>query len=143
MARSDEEKSIGRLATERSTEDLRQEIAREQEEISQTVGEIGERIEEKLNWRRYVEKSPYAAIGAAAAAGFVAMGMMTKRRKPVDQIVDAVSRSLRGSKAGKYAKRTAPKGLINMTLLGFATKAASGWLKNAAMRYADTAARRS
>jgi hypothetical protein len=47
---------------ERSTEDIRQDIAKEKEDISQTVEQIGERTNEKLDWRGYVNGSPYWAL---------------------------------------------------------------------------------
>jgi hypothetical protein len=44
---------------DRSTEDIRHDIAKEKEKISQNVDEIGERIKEKLDWRVYAKESPY------------------------------------------------------------------------------------
>jgi ElaB/YqjD/DUF883 family membrane-anchored ribosome-binding protein len=64
---SGEEKEAG---VERSSEDIRQAIAREKENVSQTVEQIGERIKEKMDWRGYVRDSPYWAIGAAAGLGY-------------------------------------------------------------------------
>ena len=59
---------------ERSTEDIRQDIAKEKENISQTIEQIGERINEKLAWRGYVKESPYWALGAAAGLGYLPHG---------------------------------------------------------------------
>ena len=55
---------------ERSTEEIRQDIAKGEENISQTVEQIGERIKEKLDWRGYVRDSPYWALGVAAGLGW-------------------------------------------------------------------------
>lgn len=37
----------------RSTEDIRQDIAREEESLSRTAQQIGDRIKEKLDWSEY------------------------------------------------------------------------------------------
>ena len=57
---------------ERSSDDIRQDIVKGEENISQTVEQIGERIKEKLDWREYVKDSPYVALGAAAGIGYLA-----------------------------------------------------------------------
>jgi ElaB/YqjD/DUF883 family membrane-anchored ribosome-binding protein len=116
---------------ERSTEEIRQDIAKGEENISQTVGQIGERIKEKLDWRRYVKDSPYWALGAAAGLGYLVSGMFKTRTTPVERIMDSIAGKARDSLGGVFAGAAGP-GLIKVTLLGVATKAAANWIKNAA-----------
>ena len=115
---------------ERSSEEIRQDIAKGEENLSQTVEQIGERIKEKLDWRGYVKDSPYWALGAAAGLGYLASRMLITRTTPMERVMDSVADEVRDSLGGLLARAAGP-GLIKVTLLGFATKAAVGWLKNA------------
>ena len=115
---------------ERSTEDIRQDIAKGGENISQTVEQIDERIQEKLDWRGYVKDSPYWALGAAAGLGYLASGMFKKRTSPMERIMGSIAEVGRDSLGGLLAGAAGP-GLIKVTLLGIAAKAAAGWIKNA------------
>jgi len=115
---------------ERSTEDIRQDIAKGKENISQTVEQIGERIKEKLDWRGYVKDSPYWALGAAAGLGYLASRVFIKRTTPVERILGSIAEEVRGSVGGLLAG-AAGSGLIKVTLLGIATKAAANWIKKA------------
>lgn len=115
---------------ERSTEDIRQDIAKGEESISQTLEQIDERIKEKLDWREYVIDYPYWAMGAAAGLGYLASRMFTKRPTLMERIIDAVAEEARHS-LGNVLAGAAGHGLIKVTLLGIATKAAAGWIKNA------------
>ena len=47
---------------ERTTEDIMQDIAREEQQLSQTAEQIGERLKESLGSRVYVRDSPYWAL---------------------------------------------------------------------------------
>lgn len=116
---------------ERTTEVIRQDIAKREENISQTVDQIGERIKEKLDWRGYVKESPYLALGAAVGLGYIASGMFRTRATPVERMMDSFAEKARDSLGGVLVGAAGP-GLIKLTLLGIATKAAAGWLKNAA-----------
>ena len=115
---------------ERSSEDIRQDIAKEKENISQKVDQIGERIKEKLDWREYVKDSPYLAIGVAAGLGYIGSRVLITRTTPMERIMDSIAGEVRGSLGGLIPGAAGP-GLIKMTLLGIATKAAAGWIKNA------------
>jgi len=116
---------------ERSSEDIRQDIAKEKENISRTVEQIGDRINEKLDWRGYVKDSPYWALGAAAGLGYLASRIFIKRTTPVERIMGSIAEEVRGSVGGLLAG-AAGSGLIKVTLIGIATKAAASWIKNAA-----------
>jgi ElaB/YqjD/DUF883 family membrane-anchored ribosome-binding protein len=129
----DEREHLGKekeADVERSSEDIRQDIAREKENVSQTVEQIGERIKEKMDWRGYVRNSPYWAIGAAAGLGYLASGMFKKRTTPMERIMASIDKKVRDSLVGLLVGSAGP-GLIKVTLLGVATKAAAGWIKSA------------
>jgi len=115
---------------ERSTEDIRQDIAKAKENISQTVEQIGDRINEKLDWRGYVKESPYWALGAAAGLGYLATRMFLTRTTPMERIMRPIAEEVRDSLGGLLAGAARP-GLIKVALMGVATKAAGSWIKNA------------
>jgi ElaB/YqjD/DUF883 family membrane-anchored ribosome-binding protein len=115
---------------ERSTEDIRQNIVKGEEKISQTIEQIGERIKEKLDWRGYVKDYPYLALGAAAGLGCLASGMFITRTTPMERIMGSIAEEVRDSLGGLRTGAAGP-GLIKVTLLGIATKAAASWIKNA------------
>jgi hypothetical protein len=123
----DKEKEAG---VECSSEDIRQDIAREKENVSQTVEQIGERIKEKMDWRGYVKDSPYWAMGAAAGLGYLASGRFKKRTTPMERMMGSIDKKVRDSLVGLLVGAAGP-GLIKVTLLGIATKAAAGWIKSA------------
>ncbi len=114
---------------ERSTEDIRQDIAREEENLSRTAQQIGDRIKEKLDWSAYVKNSPYWALGAAAGLGFLASKMLQTRTTPMERIIGSLAEEVRASIGGLHIGAAAPS-LIQVTLLGIATKVATDWIKN-------------
>ena len=114
---------------ERSAEDIREDIAKGEENISQTVEQIGDRIKEKLDWREYVKDSPYWALGAAAGIGYLASWMFITRATPMERIMSSIAEEVHDSLGG-LAGATGP-GLIKLTLIAIATKAAASWIKNA------------
>ena len=120
---------------ERSTADIRQDIAKGEENISQTVEQIGERIKEKLDWRGYVRDSPYWALGVAAGLGYLASGGFKRRPTPMERIMGSIAEVGRDSLGGLLAGAAGP-GLIKVTLLGIAAKSAAGWIKNEALKTA-------
>ena len=103
---------------ERSSEDIRQDIAKEEENISQTVEQIGELIEEKLDWREYVKDSPYLAIGAAAGLGYLASRIFITRTTPMERIMGSIAEEVRGSLGGVLVGAAGP-GLIRVTLQSY------------------------
>jgi len=115
---------------ERSSEDIRQDIAKGEKNISQTVDQIGELIEEKLDWREYVKDSPYLAIGAAAGLGYLASRIFIARATPMERIMGSIAQEVRGSLGGVLVG-AAGSGLIGATLRSVAVKAAAGWIKKA------------
>jgi len=115
---------------ERSTEDIHQDIAKKEENISQAVEQIGERIKEKLDWRGYVKDLPYWALGAAAGLGYLASGMFITRTPPIERIMGSIAEEVRDTLGGLRAGAAGP-GLIKVILLSIATKAAVSWIKSA------------
>ena len=122
--------SIRGAGGERSTEDIRQDLAKEKESISQAIEQIGERVKEKMDWRAYVRDYPYWALGAAAGLGYLASLVFTKRRTPVEQIMRPIAEELRHT-VGSLLAGAAGSGLIKVTLISIATKAAANWIENA------------
>ncbi len=114
---------------ERSTEEIREDIDREEENLSRTAQEIGDRIKEKLDWSGYVKDSPYWALGAAAGLGFLASKLLQTRTTPMERIMATLAEEVRGSLGGLHVGATGPS-LTKVTLLGIATKVATDWIKN-------------
>jgi hypothetical protein len=121
---------------DRSTEDIRQDIAREKEKISQKVDQIGELIKEKLDWRAYAKDSPYWVLGAGVGLGYLASKVLIPRTTPMERIMDTITDEVRGSFGNMIpdAVNDSRPGLLKMTLVGMATKAANTWLKKAIPR---------
>ena len=115
---------------ERGSEDIRQDIAKEKESISQTVEQIGDGINEKIDWRGYVRDSPCWALGAAAGLGYLASRMFIRRTTPMERIMRPIAEGVRDSLGGMLVG-AAGSGLIRATLMGMATKAAANWIMNA------------
>jgi hypothetical protein len=122
--------NIRQADVERSTDDIRQDIAKEKENISQAVDQIGERIKEKMDWRGYVNASPYWAMGAAAGLGYLASRIFIRRTTPMERLMRPIAEEVRDSLGGLLAG-AAGSGLIKVTLMGIATKVAASWIKSA------------
>jgi hypothetical protein len=114
---------------ERSTEEIRQDIAREEENLSRTAQQIGDRIKDKLDWSAYVKDSPYWALGTAVGLGFLAARMLQTRTTPMERIMGSLAEEVRGSLGGLHVGASGPS-LIQVALLGIATKVATGWIMN-------------
>ena len=121
--------NIRQADVERSTDDIRQDIDKEKENISQAVDQIGERIKEKMDWRGYVRDSPYWALGAAAGLGYLSSRMFIRRTSSMERIMRPIAEEVRDSLGGLLAG-AAGSGLIKVTLMGIATKAAASWIKS-------------
>ena len=114
----------------RSTADIRQDIAKEEENLSRTAQQIGDRIKEKLDVSEYVKDSPYWALGIAGGIGLLASRALKRRATPMERIMRSLAEELRGSLGGLHVGAAAPS-LVKVTLVGIGTKLASGWLRNA------------
>ena len=116
--------------TGRSTSVIRQDIAQGGENISQTVEQLGQRIQEKLDWREYVKASPYLTLGIAAGLGCLASGLLRKRTTPGERLARILAEKV-GDSLGSLRNEAAGPGLIKATLLAIAVKTAADWLQNA------------
>ena len=115
----------------RSTDDIRQDIAREEDNLSRTVQQIGDRIQEKLDWSEYVKDYPYWALGAAAGLGFLASKILQTRATPMERIMGSLTEEIRGSLGGLHVGAARPS-LIQVNLMGIATKVATDLIKKTA-----------
>jgi ElaB/YqjD/DUF883 family membrane-anchored ribosome-binding protein len=79
---------------QRSAEEIRQDIAAKRETISETVDKLGDRIQQSLDWREYVNDYPFVALGAAAGLGLLVSGLLKPRPTPRDRIMDALAESV-------------------------------------------------
>ncbi|MFL6275655.1 MAG: hypothetical protein ACJ74G_10755 [Blastocatellia bacterium] len=129
---------------ERSAEAIRQDIAAKRDSISETVDKLGERIQETLDWREYIGKYPWLAIGLAAGAGFIVAGLFKHEPTPRERIMDAVAEiaedfadrardamgdALPGKKNGPaVAMRAAVTGAITKAALDFGKRKAGEML---------------
>jgi len=88
------EKDDLRRDNDRTSADIREDLAAHRESISDTVDKINQRLHDSLDWRRYVTDHPLAAVGVASGAAFlVAMLVTRRRRSPGERIADAVAGS--------------------------------------------------
>ena len=55
----------------RTTEEIERDIAATREAIKDTVDEIEERLHRAVDWRSYVEGSPWIALALATGAGIL------------------------------------------------------------------------
>ncbi len=117
---------------ERTTEDIMQDIAREEKQLSQTAEQIGERLKEKLDWRAYVNDAPYWALGVAAGLGYLASKRLKARRAPLEQFISSLPEEVRDAGNGLNAT-TARPGLCRAILMAIATKAVADWIKHATL----------
>ena len=123
VARDDQSYQAG-VDVERTSAEIKADIATDLDNISAKAGDIRERIEEKLDWREHVKESPFWALAAAAGVGFLASGMVVRRPGPLEHIFETAVGSFSGGGG---------RSLIQMALLGIATKAVAGLIKKAAV----------
>lgn len=114
----------------RSTEKILQDIAREEENLSRTAQQIGDRIKEKLDWSEYVKDSPYWALGIAVGVGFFASRVLQTRTTPMERIMNSLAKEVRYSLGGLHVGAAGPS-LAKVTLLGIGTKLATEWIRTA------------
>jgi ElaB/YqjD/DUF883 family membrane-anchored ribosome-binding protein len=125
---------------ERSAEAIRQDIAAKRDSISETVDRLGERIQETFDWREYIAKYPWVALGLAAGVGFMVAGMFKRQPTPRERIMDAVAevtedftdrlRDVVGDAVP--GKKSGPAQMLKATLIGAVSKAALDFAKGKA-----------
>lgn len=82
------------LATERSAEEIRQDIAAKRESITETVDRLGERVQETFDWRTYIGDYPWVAVGVAVGAGLLLSSIFKPRPTPRERMMDALAESI-------------------------------------------------
>lgn len=137
MAEKGDSRNAG--VTERSATEIRSDIAAHRESITQTVGQLGDRIHQTLDWKGYISRHPYAAVGIAAGAGLIVGRLLSRKPTPSERIIDAlvdkaeqIGDDLRES-AKKLFLRTAAPSLFRGTIYGLAGKALMQYLQNRAI----------
>jgi ElaB/YqjD/DUF883 family membrane-anchored ribosome-binding protein len=123
-------------AIERSSEEIRHDIAERREHITEAVDKLSDRVHETLDWRSYVVEHPVTAIGLAAGVGFLISGIFKSRPTPRDRILDAVAESveditgrIRSSLDMLPVKALGSKRTIKAAITALATKAAADYAK--------------
>ncbi|GAB6058136.1 hypothetical protein [Desulfonatronum parangueonense] len=118
---------------ERSVDEIRQDIAREKENVSHTVEQIGERIKSKMDWREQVNNYPYLSLGVAAGLGYLASVALLPRPTPMERFLRPIADEVRDT-LGDLMPRSSSPGIIRLTLTGIATKVASNMIKDATQK---------
>jgi ElaB/YqjD/DUF883 family membrane-anchored ribosome-binding protein len=123
--------------TERSAEDIQRDIASTRESITETMDQLSNRFEQKLDWRTYVSDHPLAALGVAAGIGFLAAGLFRRRGSSKHRVTDALADAVedltdrfRYRLDGLGLKRPGLKGTIKTAAAGAIAKAATAYLRN-------------
>jgi ElaB/YqjD/DUF883 family membrane-anchored ribosome-binding protein len=126
--------------SQRSAEEIRQDIAAKRDSISQTVDQLGDRLHQKLDWREQVAQHPYVALGAAGAVGVLLSGAFKHRPTPRERVMDAVAETIedftadvRNSVTGLLVKTAGPS-FLRSAIAGILTKAVVDVLKTKAAR---------
>ena len=81
-------------ASERTSDEIRQDIAARRESITETVDKLSERVNRTLDWRVYVTEHPLVATGLAAGIGVLAAGIFRPRLTPSERILAALSETV-------------------------------------------------
>ncbi len=81
-------------ASERTSDEIRQDIAARRESITETVDKLSERVHRTLDWRVYVTEHPLVATGLAAGIGVLAAGIFRPRATPGERILAALSETV-------------------------------------------------
>lgn len=136
MAENNSSRNAGN--SERSSSEIRNDIAARRESISQTVGQIGEKIHQTLDWRGYIARYPYAAVGLAVGTGLVIGGLLKRKSSPAERFMDALTERAEDlgdrliDSARKVIVRTAAPRLFRGTIYGIAGKALMQYLQDRA-----------
>jgi hypothetical protein len=110
---------------ERSAEEIQQTIVAKEQDMMETVSELGERIQEKLDWREYVRDYPYATLGVLAGAGFLASLILIPRpATSVQKVMETVGEEV-GHGFRRFVKGRRQEVILG-SLMGLASTLAMG-----------------
>jgi len=79
---------------DKSIEEIRQDIERTRQNISGTVDTLGTKLHEQLDWREYIRRKPFVAIGVGVGAGLVISRMIVPKPKPPATLSDFIANTL-------------------------------------------------
>jgi len=85
-------------SVDRSIDDIKQDIERTRQNISGTVDTLGAKLHDQLDWREYVRRRPFVAVGVGLGAGLIISRMVVrkpKRSSIADLISDTVAKTAR------------------------------------------------
>jgi hypothetical protein len=124
--------------TERSAEEIRQDIAAKRESITETVERLNDKVQSTLDWRTYAGDYPFVALGLALGLGYAASRIFARKPSPRERIMEAIADSVEDFKDqfGGYVADLAPpnKSTISTSAKAAATalltKAATDYVKN-------------
>ena len=77
--------------SERSADEIRQDIAARRESITEAVDRLSDRFQRTLDWRAYISDYPLVAIGVAAGVGFLVSRIFKPRPSAGERIKDALA----------------------------------------------------
>ena len=133
---------IGATAAEvqaRSSEEIRQDILEKREQIAETVDRLGDKIQQTFDWREYLGRHPYVALGAAAGVGLLFAGLFKRNPTPTERISDALAESVEdlssrfrdtlGDLPLPSAKKMGPGRTVKTAVVAMVTKSAADFLK--------------
>ncbi|MFW6123397.1 MAG: hypothetical protein ACOC6L_04090 [Thermodesulfobacteriota bacterium] len=115
--------------TERSSEEIQQHIVDMEEEISETVDEISHRITGSLDWRHYVSRYPFVAVGVTAGLGFLAAMMLPGPAAAEERICGPAEED--GSQPGRSPSAAERVGAVLPSLGSLAFMIAAGLAQKA------------
>lgn len=124
---------------ERSTDEIRHDIAARRESITETVDRLSDRFQQTLDWRAYVSDYPLAALGVAAGLGFLAARIFKPRPSAGKRIKDALAYGIEDladrfqHQLGNVAPHRSGSGLsrtMKAVVGGAITEAATNYLRN-------------
>jgi ElaB/YqjD/DUF883 family membrane-anchored ribosome-binding protein len=116
-------------STERSSQEIQQDITAKEQEISESVLELSERIQEKFDWREYIAKYPYAAVGIAAGVGVLASRLLPKPPTVVERLKGAMGEEV-SHRLNRMLVGTG-KSVLGASLWGLASTLAMGFVQRA------------
>ncbi len=77
--------------TERTAEEIRQDIAARRESITETVDRLSDRVQQTFDWRTYVSDYPVVALGVAAGLGVLVSGLLKPRNTSTERMKHALA----------------------------------------------------
>jgi ElaB/YqjD/DUF883 family membrane-anchored ribosome-binding protein len=80
--------------TERSPEDLRQEIQAKKETIAETINRMDQYVKRAVDWRAQVGDHPYLALGLAVGVGCLFGRIFRSKPSPRERIMEALADGL-------------------------------------------------